>query len=472
MSYQIFDETSLGKFIEVTENKVKFIAPTKMSELTNDSGFTKKWTGTPDEYDALTSHDADTIYTLIIESPSVTVGTYTYNGKAQGPTISNLDKISDYVVVTNQTNIDAGTYTMTVTLKSSSSMVWSDSTNAAKTYEYTINKATGTLTLSATSVTLDKSTTSTTVTASNYHGRLSASTSAPSIVTASVSGTTITISSVNSTDGSAKITVTSAATKNYMEAIATISVTAKFLKIVTWASGTDDEIAKMVAAADAGKINLGDYWKVGDTRKVNLAAMSATGVGESHDAQQVEMVLMNKGGKTLSNGKTCSFIVGLKDCLKEVGYMNSLNTNAGSWRDSKRRAWCNGTFRNAIPSTLRGVFKQHTNTTGDQANKSTLIDTIDYFALPAEKEIFGDGYGYAGEGYSVDAEANSSKLTQFDWYKTRANRIKKVNGSASIWWERSPYYNYSNYFCFVGSDGTANSYDASFSIGLAPFGCI
>ena len=67
------------------------------------------------------------------------------------------------------------------------------------------------------------------------------------------------------------------------------------IKIVTWAGGTDEEIVKMVAAADAGLINLSDYWVVGDTRTVQLSAMSATGVGESHEAQEVDLVLMHAG---------------------------------------------------------------------------------------------------------------------------------------------------------------------------------
>ena len=67
----------------------------------------------------------------------------------------------------------------------------------------------------------------------------------------------------------------------------------------------------MVEAADAGIISLSDYWTVGDVRSIRLSDMSATGVGESHAAQTQEFVLMNKGGKTLKSGKTCSFVVGM-----------------------------------------------------------------------------------------------------------------------------------------------------------------
>lgn len=242
-------------------------------------------------------------------------------------------------------------------------------------------------------------------------------------------------------------------------------------KIVTWADGTDEEIAAMVAAADAGKINLADYWSVGDERTIQLSAMTATGVGESHAAQEATLVLMNVGGKTLAeateSGRTeCSFVVGLKNCLTEKGYMNSSATNTGSWNSSARRIWCNSVLREAIPSTLRGIFKQHKNLTIATYDGSTNQETIDYFALPAEKEIFGSAT------YSNTTEANA--LSQFTYYATASNRVKKLgnSGSADYWWERSPYSGGSDRFCSVYSDGSESGNRASSTRGIAPFGCI
>lgn len=76
--------------------------------------------------------------TTIVQKPTVTVGTYTYNGTAQGPTITGLD--TDHCTVTNATKTDAGTYTLTISLKNTSTMVWSDITTADITAEYTIAK--------------------------------------------------------------------------------------------------------------------------------------------------------------------------------------------------------------------------------------------------------------------------------------------------------------------------------------------
>lgn len=238
------------------------------------------------------------------------------------------------------------------------------------------------------------------------------------------------------------------------------------LKIVTWADGTDDEIVAMVAAADKGDINLADYWNVGDVRQVQLSAMAATGVGESHAAQTAKFVLMNAGGKDLvtateSGRTTCSFVVGLKDCLNKAGYMNSSNTNANGWDGCARRTWCNSVFRNAIPSALRGIFKQHKNKASAGSGSSTIKTSNDYFALPAEIEVFGTrSYSASGEG------------SQFKYYETASNRIKNINGSAAFWWERSPRSGYSALFCSVGSPGGASGGNASDTYGLAPFGCI
>ena len=240
--------------------------------------------------------------------------------------------------------------------------------------------------------------------------------------------------------------------------------------IVTWAGGTDEQIVAMVQAADKGIINLADYWHVGDERVVHLDAMSATGVGESHAAQDVTLVLMNAGGKTLNaateGGRTtCSFIVGQKDLLSEEGYINSTNTNAGGWEASARRTWCNDVYRNAIPSTLRPIFKQVKNKTANGGDSATAaVESVDYFAMPAEYEVFG-AYTYSSSTYESD-------LTQFEYYQTVANRIKRRNGAVDAWWDRSPKADHYGTFVVVGSAGTPAPNAASNGNGLAPFGCI
>ena len=234
----------------------------------------------------------------------------------------------------------------------------------------------------------------------------------------------------------------------------------------SWVKSPDSKVAETVAAADAGTIKLTDYWKSGDKRTVKLSSMgssSISGIDETHAAQSVEYVLSDPGHFTLANGKKCNFTVIQKDCLKESGAMNPLGTSSGGWEEAPRRTWCNTTYRNALPAALKPIFKQFKVTTANGTGSGTTVST-DYFSLFSEKEVFGTTY-FAN---STVESAN----TQLDYFKASGNRVKKANGSASYWWERSPYSGSPNRFCYVSSDGSANAYYAYGTYGLAPFGCI
>ena len=268
------------------------------------------------------------------------------------------------------------------------------------------------------------------------------------------------------------ITVTVSYSENGVTKTASTTVTVS-IKIVTWATGTDAEIADMVAAADAGQISLKDYWAVGQERTVNLSVMAATGVGETHAAQSATLVLMDSActgftlATTTSGGKTKpDFIVGLKNSLKEAGYMNSTENNVNGWSGCKRRTWCNNVFRPAIPSSLRGIFKQFKWKQGKGGGEASgLLETTDYFGLAPEKAISGNvNYSFTDEG---------ALYAQCDWYKTATNRIKKLGdtGSAAYWWAGSPRFG-TSFFCSVNGSGYVNDSTANNNIGLAPFGCI
>ena len=249
------------------------------------------------------------------------------------------------------------------------------------------------------------------------------------------------------------------------------TTTISSLKIVSWASGSDSDIEKMIAAAHAGKINLGDYWNVGDTRSVELSAMSATGVGESHVAQTVQIVITDKQGLySYADGSgKCQIIWQLKDGLAngstgEYGYMNSSSTNSGGWASCARRTWCNSVFYNALPSYIKNSLKKVKVITANGSGSSTSTSE-DYCFLPAEKEVFASNtYG--------NSTAESS-LKQWTYYATSSNRVKHCgpNGSANSWWERSPNSGNSSHFCGVNSDGSASWYIADSARLLAPSGC-
>ena len=256
--------------------------------------------------------------------------------------------------------------------------------------------------------------------------------------------------------------------------------------LVSWTTGTNDEITAMVNAYYNGKLSLDEIksvWHLGDTRSVDLAAMSATGVGESHRAQTVEMEILDFDHDTLTTpvGSITKALItcDTKGCLRDAnvtdttggyntehGYMNSTNTNAGGWTSCARRTWCNNVFYNALPAYFKTLVKPVDKLTS-AGNQSSIINTdSDYCFLLSEIEIFGTiSYSKAGEG------------SQYAWFaNATANRYKlpKWNSSSvsDSWWERSPDGSLSISFCRVHGNGGASYDNASRAHGLAPACCL
>ena len=84
-------------------------------------------------------------------------------------------------------------------------------------------------------------------------------------------------------------------------------------------------------------------------------------------------------------------------------------------------------------------------------------------SLLAEYEIFGT------RSYANSAEKNYQ--AQYAYYSAGNSKVKychSATSSAAWWWERSPFYIGSGYFCFVHAGGDATYYGAGSSGGVAP----
>ena len=193
-----------------------------------------------------------------------------------------------------------------------------------------------------------------------------------------------------------------------------------------------------------------DYFNIGDTKNITIG--SATYV--------VEIVGFSHDDKADGSGKA-GLTFGLKDCLNTAYKMNSSNTNAGGWGSCALRATLRGDIWNQLPSDLRGVIKEVTKKASAGNSSSTISSYTDTLFLFAEKEIFGSTQ------YSVNGEG-----TQYARFTTSNTRIKKLNGSATHWWLRSPRSGYATSFCVVLSSGMPDYIDASFSHGVAFGFCV
>lgn len=410
-------------------------------------------------------------------------GTLTYNGNSQSPSWTSYSSTTMTLGGTTS-GTNAGSYNATFT--PTTNYRWSDGTVTAKTVAWSIGKATGSLSITPTSITLNASNKSATITVTRAgDGVISATSNATGVAKVSVSGTTVTVSSVNDTTGSATITISVAAGTNYTApASKTCAVTASFKPTasttatsgVTYTSGlsgvaaTDVTLFAEAISNNSGITNATStvYIDFGSVhRKVSVGdqvtlALNGTNytfdvIGFNHDT----LTTSTAYGATTKTGKA-GITFQMHDLFATTYVMNSSNTNSGGWKSSAMRTSTMATMKGYLPTAWQTAIKPVNKASGTGGGSSSGTETVsDSCFLLAEIEIFGStSYSVSGEG------------TQYAYYKAGNSKVKNKSGSASSWWERSPYSGGSNRFCIVGSNGRASYGNASSSTGVAFGFCV
>lgn len=234
----------------------------------------------------------------------------------------------------------------------------------------------------------------------------------------------------------------------------TVSFTVEVIGIVYCYPFTVGQNLESTSWADISSISeLGlaqKYFAVGDTKsiKVNGVSYQVRIIGFNHDN-------LTSGGKA---GITFQMV----DCLNTTYQMESSNINTNGWINcAMRKTHLRSTIWGQLESSLKSVIKT-VNKLASAGNQSATIQTAqDTLFLLSEVEIFGKvTYSKAGEG------------SQYAYYAAGNSTIKKVNGSAGIWWGRSPYGSSTADFCRVGNSGNATIAAASTSTGVAFGFCV
>ena len=209
----------------------------------------------------------------------------------------------------------------------------------------------------------------------------------------------------------------------------------------------NDMIWKQIQTiSDAGKA--ADYFNVGDTKNITLDGVS----------YPVQIIGFNHDTKTA--GGTAGITFQLVDCLNTTYQMNSSTTNVGGWKSSAMRSRMSEFF-GQLDEDLQSVIKPVNKLVSIGNNASSIETVSDKLFLLSEVEIFGyTTNSFAGEG------------SQYDWYKAGNTKVKKVNGSASHWWERSPVSGNSENFCRVDTNGGAYTQNAGYSLGVSFSFCV
>ena len=209
------------------------------------------------------------------------------------------------------------------------------------------------------------------------------------------------------------------------------------------ANFADNDWATIIKACHKNQVP--ETWVVG-----NQKAMTINGADYVID-------IIGKGHDDYADGSgKAPLTFQLHDCYADRKMMNGGNTNSGGWTSCDMRSTHLPAILALMPTEVQNGIQEVNKLTSEGSRSTTISTTADKLFLLSEIEIFGNiTYSASGEG------------TQYDYYKAGNSKVKKYNGSALIWWERSPYGSNSAYFCIVYSSGDADYYYASYARGVA-----
>lgn len=188
-----------------------------------------------------------------------------------------------------------------------------------------------------------------------------------------------------------------------------------------------------------------DTWAVGNQKTMTIGgtAYAIDIIGNGHDDYA------DGSGKA-------PLTFHLHDCYGELKNMNSSNINNGGWTSCAMRQTHLPAILSQMPAEMQSGIREVNKLTSAGSQSATINTTADKLFLLSEIEVFGEvRYSKAGEG------------TQYDYYKAGNSKVKKRNGSAHNWWERSPSGSDYTRFCDVYSDGGTSSDNASNAFGVA-----
>ena len=413
-----------------------------------------------------------TTFNVTVNRKSVAKPTWksnlTYTGSAQSVSSASYwnNYNTSYMTIGGTTSAtNAGTYIATFT--PGSNYRWADGTTTAINVNWTINKATGSLSVSPTTVAINgnnySSGVAVTITRAG-DGAISYSPTSISGLTLSLNGNTLTIKGNGSTAVSAKtITISIAAGTNYTApANKTITVSAEYWSWgadggtvdAAWFTGLKNYLASHTGASiktsSGGAI-------LGTTKSVTLS--SAVLGTTTH--------LIRVIGVDQDANNTVTFQT--KNCLSQYTTFGS----SAVWIDSTARSLCQN-YYNAFPgkAAIKTIKKGTCPNYGDRNQNVTYNDETVF--LLSEREFGLDTYSPLSTANSTTskAECTQGKNFAYSYYTSNATRIMYLGDTSTSSygypWERSRCYNGSYGVCYVDGTGTADYSYYDDSIGLAP----
>lgn len=195
---------------------------------------------------------------------------------------------------------------------------------------------------------------------------------------------------------------------------------------VLWpADFSDATWAEIIEACQTNSVP--DTWVPGDQKAVTIN-------GKSY---QIDIIGKNHDDYADGSGKA-PLTFQMHDCYTETYMMQQYNSNSGGWHSSKMRTDFMPKVLKLMPSEMQAGIKKVNKVAAGTTSEDTLF-------LLSHIEVFGTTHaqGYSGEG------------SQYDYYKAGNSKVKNRNGSAEVWWLRSPSSNVGSYLKVVSSGASA-----------------
>ena len=228
------------------------------------------------------------------------------------------------------------------------------------------------------------------------------------------------------------------AKKKYQTEYRVASLTA----MVIYSNFAENDWDTIIYACHSGSVP--DTWVAGDSK-----TMTIDGVNYQFD-------IVGKNHDTYTAGGIAPLTFGLHDCYGGTKYpMNSSGTNETGWDNSKMRTETLPAILSKMPENIQNGIRAVNKLTATSGSSSTIKTASDKLFTFSEMEVSGSATkSHSGEG------------NQYDYYKAGNSKVKKVGGTASWWWLRSPRARNSYRFCTVDTDGSIYFDSASNSHGV------
>lgn len=194
------------------------------------------------------------------------------------------------------------------------------------------------------------------------------------------------------------------------------------------------DIAKQIAAGNNGYLNVGD----------SIRCVLKDGTEATFDVLALNPYQPN------------SVVLGFRDLHWEM-VVNEERTNAGGWRDCKMRKDFAETILPLLPDDLvEAIIPRRI----VQRMGGSEFESVDKIWAPSYTELFGTDRGTDQTGDVGDV--------QFEFFKSKKNRIKFFKDDVNYWWLRSPYATHSTTFWLVSYYGHMYNISAHYSYGVCP----